>query len=148
MKKKSFYSTIQKVSGNNGSCSSLFLMLISYTLYGPLAHLARAPVLHSGGKRFESARVHKQNRPDRAIFLWNLSKTTACLACGLERSEPCPRTGRRDGVAENFWGPKIYPWLKSARVHSSRLRHHKGVFFFMAFLYFDFFCITVKYVHE
>ena len=27
-------------------------------LYGPLAHLARAPALHAGGEGFDSPRVH------------------------------------------------------------------------------------------
>ncbi len=35
--------------------------------YGPVAQLARAPVLHSGGRRFNSCRVHKNQIPSNSL---------------------------------------------------------------------------------
>ena len=78
--------------------------LLKYALYfnGPVAHLARAPVLHTGGGRFESCQVHHNEllnwsprsglRPSLSSLLFSPPQffVFRFAKCAVKRCCPCP----------------------------------------------------------
>ena len=78
-------SIIQKMRDSTKSISSLPPEGgILKNTYGPVAQLARAPVLHSGGRWFESSQVHEDKKASTSVaFFVRVTERSHLRGCGL-----------------------------------------------------------------